>query len=92
MLATCSHALHMSKMIQIRNVPEELHRRLKTRAAAAGKTLSDYLLDELKRSAENPTIDELWQRIRAHGPVHLKESAADSIRAEREARERDLEP
>ena len=46
----------MSKMIQIRNVPDALHRRLKARAAEAGMSLSDYLLAELRRSAERPTL------------------------------------
>jgi plasmid stability protein len=82
----------MSKMIQIRNVPDDLHRQLKIRAAAARKTLSDYLLDELERAAERPTLDELWARIRSRGSVLLRESAAESVRIGREERERDLEP
>ena len=82
----------MSKMIQIRNVPEDLHRELKIRAAAAGRTLSDYLLDELTRFASRPTFEELRRRIAARDPVTLKESAADSVRIGREERERDFDP
>ena len=58
----------MSKMIQIRNVPDGLHRRLKARAALEGRSLSDYLLEELRRMAERPTLQELRQRIAAREP------------------------
>ncbi len=44
----CAHVISMSKMIQIRNVPDELHGELKARAARAGQTLSDFLLAELR--------------------------------------------
>ena len=77
----------MPKTIQIRNVPEGLHRRLKARAAIEGRSLSDYLLEELRRMAERPTLRELRQRIAAREPVALDEPAADVVRAER-ARER----
>ena len=49
MCSTCIHVEHMSKMIQIRNVPDDLHRRLKSRAALAGMSLSDYLLNEIRQ-------------------------------------------
>jgi plasmid stability protein len=78
----------MSKMIQIRNVPDGLHRRLKARAALEGRSLSDYLLEELRRMAERPTLEELRQRIAAREPVRLDEPAAEAVRAERDARER----
>jgi antitoxin FitA len=82
-----------SKMIQIRNVPEELHRTLKARAAKSGKSLSDYLLDELRHLGERPTLRELRERIASREPVQLPEgSIADAIREEREARERHFEP
>ncbi len=55
MLVTCSHAQGMSRMIQTRHVPDELHRKLKARAALEGLTLSDYLLRETQRAAERPT-------------------------------------
>ena len=53
----------MSKMIQIRNVPEGLHRKLKSRAALEGVSLSDYLLNEIAGIAEKPTLAELTRRI-----------------------------
>ena len=53
----------MSKMIQIRNVPDDLHRRLKSLAALAGMSLSDYLLNEIRHIAERPTFEELRARI-----------------------------
>ena len=86
MCSTCDNVLHMSKMIQIRNVPDELHREAKARAARAGMSLSDYLLREIRRSLEAPTVEELLARIRAQEPVHPTETPAEIIRAEREAR------
>ncbi len=49
-------------MIQIRNVPDALHRRLKSRAALAGMSLSDYLLGEIRSVAERPTLDAERER------------------------------
>ena len=63
----------MSKMIQIRNVPDDLHRTLKARAAAAGMSLSDYLLSEVKQIAEKPTLSEMMERLRSREPVELDE-------------------
>lgn len=76
----------MSKMIQIRNVPNDLHRELKSRAALAGMSLSDYLLHEIRHIAERPTRSEVLERIRRRGGVVLPDSAADLVRAERDAR------
>lgn len=73
-------------MVQIRNVPDDLHRKLKARAALAGMTLSDFLLAELRRSAERPTRDELLRRVATRTRAELPESAADAIRAERTSR------
>ena len=70
--------------IQIRNVPPELHRKLKARAAAEGLTLSEYLLREAERAVERPTIDELTRRVRARRLTTLKTNPADLIRADRE--------
>lgn len=75
----------MSKMVQIRNVPDPLHRKLKVRAADAGQTLSDYLLAELARLAARPTRDEMLARIRSRKRVTLKTPAAVVIRKERES-------
>ena len=77
--------MHMSKMIQLRNVPDGLHRKLKARAAMAGMSLSDYLLREVRQIAELPTLQELEQRMKSRTPVHLPRSAADYVREERDA-------
>lgn len=71
-------------MIQIRNVPDELHRRLKSRAALAGMSLSDYLLQEIRHAAERPTIEEFRARLRQRPSVTLSVSPAEIIRAERD--------
>jgi plasmid stability protein len=85
MRPACEHAHYMSKMVRIRNVPDALHRKLKSRAAASGQTLSDFLLAELERLAARPTRDEMLTRV--HGPkrVTLKTPAAVVIREERES-------
>lgn len=57
------------KLIQIRNVPDELHRALKVRAAREGRTLSDYILAELPRLADKPTPEQVLARIRTRAPV-----------------------
>lgn len=75
----------MSRMVQIRNVPDVLHRKLKVRAADAGQTLSDYLLAELERLAARPTRDEMLARIHSRQRVTLKTPAAAVIRHERES-------
>lgn len=75
----------MSKMLQIRNVPDRLHRLAKARAAAAGLSLSDYLLGELKKTLELPTVEEVLSRLpRFHG--ELRPSIAEIVRDERETR------
>ena len=85
MRATCAHADGMSKMVQIRNVPDALHRKLKVRAAASGQTLSDYLLTEMARLAARPTREEILDRIHGRKRVTLKGSAAAAIREERDS-------
>ena len=75
----------MSKMIQVRNVPDALHRRLKARAAVAGQSRSDYLLGELRRLAERPTRGEMLTRLHARPRVTLTSSVATIIREERES-------
>ena len=72
-------------MIQIRNVPEDIHRTLKARAAHAGMSLSDYLLKEIRQLAARPTLDELVERLRQRKPVRTRESAAEIIRRHRDA-------
>ena len=76
----------MSKMIQVRNVPDALHRGLKARAAMAGMSLSDYLLAEMKEIAERPTLAELRDRLQKRKPVLAQLDAARLVREEREAR------
>jgi plasmid stability protein len=76
----------MSKMIQIRHVPDQLHRRLKARAAAAGLPLSDYLRRELERVGDQLTPDELREALARFEPVTPPESPAAAVRAERDAR------
>jgi len=76
----------MSRMIQIRNVPDSVHRTLKSRAALAGMSLSDYLLKEIRLIAERPTMEEIRRRLEQLEPIVLPESAAEVIRAERNAR------
>jgi plasmid stability protein len=75
----------MTKMIQIRNVPDELHRTLKVRAAQAGMTLSDYLLSEIQQIAEKPTLSELMKRLARDEPVELDEPPEVTIRRMRDA-------
>lgn len=76
----------MSKMIQIRHVPDALHRRLRSRAALAGMTLSDYLRRELELSADRLTPAELRQRLATSEPVAVHERPDAAVRAERDAR------
>lgn len=79
--------MHMSKMIQVRNVPDRLHRELVKRATARGQTLTDYVQDILEREAARPPADEVFERISGRPPARLGARAADLIREERAARE-----
>lgn len=74
------------KMVQIRNVPDDLHRGLKARAALEGQSLSEYALGELRRAMERPGRRELLERVRTHAPVPGGESSPAVVRAERDAR------
>jgi plasmid stability protein len=76
----------MSKMIQVRNVPDALHRGLKSRAALAGMSLSDYLLAEMQEIAERPTLAEFRDRLHTRKPVTAQIDTARLIREERDAR------
>jgi plasmid stability protein len=73
------------KMVQIRNVPDEVHRQLKARAASEGRSLSEFALTELRRALERPTRRELVERVRQREAVAVAEPAADAVRAERDA-------
>lgn len=76
----------MSKMIQLRGVPDALHRKLKARAALAGMSLSDYLTAEIRRVAERPTLEEMRERLSRLEPVSTSEAIVRAVRAERDAR------
>lgn len=73
-------------LIQIRNVPEDVHRTLKARAALAGTSLSDYLLREITRAANAPAPEELDARIRARRPAGV---STDDILEARDAGRRE---
>lgn len=77
----------MSKMIQLRNVPDALHRSLKARAAMSGMSLSDYLLSEIKEIAERPTMAELRRRLHTHEAVTVPFDSARMVREARSERE-----
>ena len=73
-------------MIQIRNVPDALHRELKSRAAREGMSLSEYLLREITKVAEYPTLEEMRARLESRPRINPSESAEDAVRAERDSR------
>jgi plasmid stability protein len=73
-------------MVQIRDVPDEMHRELKSRAALAGMSMSEYLLLELRRALERPTREQLLKRLKTRAPVQKRLDIAKAVRAERERR------
>lgn len=81
---TCAaHAAHvtgMSKMIQIRDVPDAMHRRLRAKAAMAGMSLSDYLKQELAESVDKLTWAEVFERLKSMSRVDVREDTAVTIR------------
>ena len=86
MCSTCEYRLHMSKMIQLRNVPDALHRKLKARAAEEGLSLSDFLTREARKIAERPTNAEIRARLEALPVLELSPSPTEIIREERDRR------
>ena len=76
----------MARMIQVRNVPDALHRSLKVRAATAGMSLSDYLLRELREIAERPTLAEFRDRLQKRKPLGVALETGELLREERTAR------
>lgn len=74
----------MAKTIQLRHVPDDLHRKLKARAAREGLSLSDYLLREVRVIADRPTVAELQARLLRRAPVKPCETPAKAVRAERD--------
>jgi uncharacterized protein (DUF1778 family) len=85
MCATCIYVLHMSKMIQLRHVPDALHRRLKSQAALAGLSLSDFLVREARKVAEQASPDEILERLRRREPYAGRVSPTALLRDERDA-------
>jgi hypothetical protein len=77
----------MSKMIQVRNVPDRLHRELVRRARARGQTLTDYVQGVLEREVARPPATDVFERIEHRPPVRLGRPAAELIREERAKRE-----
>ena len=75
----------MTKMIQIRNVPDDLHRTLKARAAREGMTLSNYLLSEIEQIAKKPTMKEWLEKVSRDEPVEVDEPPREIIRRLRDA-------
>jgi plasmid stability protein len=75
----------MSKMIQVRNVSDDVHRTLKARAAAAGVSLSDYIKRDLEESAARPTLEEIDARVASRGRSRLRTQTV--VSALREVRE-----
>jgi len=76
----------MARMIQVRNVPDVLHRSLKVRAATVGMSLSDYLLGELREIAARPTLAEFRERLHTRKPLPVAIDTARLIHEERAAR------
>jgi plasmid stability protein len=83
--STCVTVLRMSKMIQVRNVPDDVHRTLKARAAAEGLSLSDYIKRDLEASAARRSFEEINARVRARRPSGVRtEDIVGIIRAARD--------
>jgi plasmid stability protein len=84
MSATWLNVKHMSKMIQIRNVPDDVHTTLKVRAAAEGLSLSDYIKRDLEELAKQASIEDVFASARARGPSGITtEEIVAGIRASR---------
>lgn len=81
-----NYADRMSSMVQIRNMPSDLHRQLKARAALEGLSLSQYLLREVRKAVERPTLEEIKQRLAGRAPVPPRTAPAAAVRAAREGR------
>jgi plasmid stability protein len=84
MSTTCNYRRRMSKMIQLRHVPDALHRQLKARAAMEGLSLSEFLIREARKIAERPTMDEIRARLASQPPVQTRTSVTKLLREERD--------
>lgn len=78
------HVLHMNKHVQIRNLPDAEHRKLKERAAAKGLTITDYVKRLIERELAKPSMEELYERLKTRKSVHLSPNAAEVIRQDRD--------
>jgi plasmid stability protein len=81
------HNLVVGKMLQVRNIPERLHRELRKRAKNRGQTLTDYVREILEREVSRPPADEVFDRIESRSPVDLDIRVAELVRRERAERE-----
>ena len=86
MTVACAKLFAM-KMLQVRNIPERLHREPRRRAKARGQTLTDYVQEVLDREVARPSLEEIFDRIESRRPVDLDISVAEFIRQERTKRE-----
>jgi plasmid stability protein len=86
MRRTFLYAGNMSKMIQVRDVPDQVHGTLKARAAREGMSLSDFIKKELEHVAERPTMREWLELTQRAKPIRTNRSAAQIVRELREAR------
>ena len=82
-VAHAMHVYHMAKMIQIRHVPDLLHRQLRSRATRAGMSLSDYIRAELEQTVRQLTMDEMREKLEALEPVEVTESSVEILRRQR---------
>lgn len=87
MFFACAILSAMSKMLQVRNISERLHRELHRRAKARGQTLTDYVQEVLEREVARPPADEVFDRIESRRPVDLDIRLAEIIKQERTERE-----
>lgn len=83
---TCKYSDPMPKMIQIRDVPDGIHRQLKARAAMEGKSLSSYLLEVVSETVAHPRVEEVRRRLAELDRLDPGETSAEAVRAERDAR------
>ena len=86
MSAAWPNVVHMSKMIQIRNVPDDVHRTLKIRAASEGLSLSDYIKRDLEGLAKQATLEDVFVRARARAQGRPAISTARIVAIQRELR------
>jgi hypothetical protein len=81
---TCQNVMHLSKMIQLRNVSDALHHKLKFRASLESMSLSDYLIREVRKIAERPAPSELRERLAGRARIIPRIAPATAVRAERD--------